>query len=201
MNIILATKNKGKIAEINRLFTGTGIEFRGLDEFPGVPDAVEDGVTFRVNAFKKAKTVYDHAGELVLSEDSGLEVDYLHGAPGIYSARYASVNATDRENIEKLISELSGVPYEQRTARFVSVFCLYGGGDEVYFEGEVRGHLLDVARGISGFGYDPLFVPEGFDRTFAELGAEIKNKISHRAKAIAKLKKYLIQSRAEMSRS
>lgn len=193
--IILATKNRGKIAEINQLFADTGIEFIGLDAYPHVPEAVEDGKTFLENALKKAKTVFDHTGVTALSEDSGLEVDILGGAPGVFSARYASPTATDRENLEKLLTDLLGVPREKRTARFVSVFCLYDGREALCFEGEVKGRLLDSARGTSGFGYDPLFVPEGYDKTFAELGTEIKNRISHRARAIRKLKEYLVSHR------
>ncbi|MGE5893938.1 MAG: RdgB/HAM1 family non-canonical purine NTP pyrophosphatase [bacterium] len=193
--IILATRNRGKIAEINQLFSGTGVEFVGLDAFPGVPEAIEDGNTFQENALKKAQTVFDHTRIPVLSEDSGLAVDILGGAPGVYSARYASALATDRENIGKLLSDLHGVSPEKRTARFISVFCLYDGRETLYFEGEVQGHLLDVPRGTSGFGYDPLFVPRGYDKTFAELGTEEKNRISHRANAIRKLKGYLLSLR------
>ncbi|GBE32953.1 non-canonical purine NTP pyrophosphatase [bacterium BMS3Bbin05] len=191
MRIILATKNRGKIKEINAVLSGTGIEFAGLDLYPDMKDVVEDGITFHENAFKKARAVFDHTGIKCVSEDSGLEVDALNGAPGIYSSRFASENASDSENIGKLINDLTGVPYEKRTARFVSVFCLYDGREARYFEGSVRGHIIDSPRGTSGFGYDPLFVPDGYEKTFAELGSEVKNKISHRAKAISGLKEFL----------
>lgn len=189
--IILATRNRGKIEEINRLFQGSGVEFSGLGEFPDVPDAVEDGTTFEENALKKAKLVYEHTGMPVISEDSGLEVGVLGGRPGVRSARYAAEGASDQENMRKLLSELRGVAREQREARFVSIFCLCSRRGVRFFEGEVLGHLLDAPRGKSGFGYDPIFVPQGYKESFAELGVEMKNSISHRAHAIAKLKEYL----------
>jgi XTP/dITP diphosphohydrolase len=191
--IVLATRNKGKIREINSLFADSGILFSGLDTYQDMPDVIEDGTTFHENAFKKAKEVFNYTGMISVSEDSGLAVDALGGAPGIYSSRFASESASDRENIEKLIEELNGVSYEKRTARFVSVFCLHDGKETWYFEGHVEGHIIDEPRGESGFGYDPLFVPGGYDKTFAELGADIKNSISHRAMAIAKLKEFLHQ--------
>lgn len=190
--IILSTRNKGKIEEINHLFEGYGIEFVGLDSFPDIPDVVEDGETFRENAYKKACEVYEHVKETALSEDSGLEVDALGGAPGVRSARFASENASDQENITKLIEMLQDIPPKERTARFVSVFCLYDGKETKFFEGYVRGRIKESPSGESGFGYDPLFVPEGYDATFAELGSETKNRISHRAKAIEKLRKHLL---------
>lgn len=190
--IILSTKNRGKIKEINRLFEGSDVEFVGLDAFPDVPDVVEDGETFEENALKKAREVHQYTGMTALSEDSGLEVDALGGAPGVRSARFASQTASDRENVEKLIEELRDVPREKRTARFVSVFCLFNGGEPTFFEGFVSGRIDQEPRGESGFGYDPLFIPDGYDNTFAELGSEIKNRISHRARAIEKLRGYFL---------
>lgn len=189
--LILATGNKGKIREINALFSDLDIAFIGLDEYPGLPDIVEDGSTFRENALKKAKAVFDHTGIVSVSEDSGLEVDALRGAPGVLSARFASEDATDEDNIKKLLYELEGTPDDSRTARFVSVLCLFDGTGEHYFEGFVAGRIINEPRGVSGFGYDPLFVPDGYDKTFAELGTEIKNAISHRAQSIARLKTFL----------
>lgn len=192
--IILSTRNKGKIQEINSLFEGAGIEFLGLDDFSDVPDVEEDGVTFRENAFKKAKEVFEHVGTPTLSEDSGLEVEALGGAPGVRSARFASDNATDRDNIIRLQNELKDVLPEKRAARFVSVFCLYDGVTPLYFEGYVTGTIQEEPQGESGFGYDPLFVPDGYEHTFAELGPEVKNRISHRARAIEKLREYLLRT-------
>ncbi|UCG79156.1 MAG: RdgB/HAM1 family non-canonical purine NTP pyrophosphatase [Nitrospirota bacterium] len=194
MKFILATSNLGKIEEINSLFSGTDIVFEGLDLYPDLPEVIEDGDTFRENAYKKAKTVYDHTGVPVIAEDSGLEVDALGGAPGVRSARFAHDKATDRENIERLIQELEGVPPEKRSARFVSVFCMCSDKEERYFEGYVKGHILGSPRGTSGFGYDPLFVPDGYDRSFAELGPDIKNKVSHRSMAIDKMLSYFGRS-------
>ncbi len=191
MKILLATKNTGKIKEMNRIFSDSGVEFIGLDTLDHVPDVVEDGRTYHENAMKKAMTCYNAASMPTLAEDSGLEVDALDGAPGIFSARFAGEDATDRENNEKLLSLLRGIPREKRTARFVSVLCLVVDGTPYFFEGEVQGHILDHPRGESGFGYDPLFVPEGYSRTFAELGEEVKNRISHRAEAMRRLKDFL----------
>ncbi len=191
MKIILATRNKGKIREINAIFSGTEVVFEGMDAYPDIPDVAEDGMTFQENAVKKARAVFDATGKTVVSEDSGLEVDALDGAPGIYSARFASEDATDEENVRKLLSELKGLEKERRAARFVSVFCLYDGKEERFFEGSVKGGIVETPRGTSGFGYDPLFVPEGHEKTFAELGANVKNRISHRARAIEKLKAFL----------
>ncbi|NOZ24493.1 MAG: RdgB/HAM1 family non-canonical purine NTP pyrophosphatase [Nitrospirae bacterium] len=191
MKILLATKNAGKIREMNRMFGGSGIEFIGLDTLEDVPEVVEDGRTYHENAMKKAMTYYNVASMPTLAEDSGLEVDALDGAPGIYSARFAGENATDGMNNEKLLSLLKGIPEEKRTGRFVSVLCLVVDGTPFFFEGEVRGRILDHPRGESGFGYDPLFVPEGYSLTFAELGEEVKNRISHRAEAMRKLKDFL----------
>ncbi len=191
MKILLATKNPGKIREMNRLFKNTGIDFMGLNKLKEVPDVLEDGRTYHENAFKKAITFYNLASMPTLAEDSGIEVDLLNGAPGIFSARFAGENATDRENTEKLLELLRGAPEEKRTARFVSVLCLIVNGTPYFFEGEVRGRIIEQPRGESGFGYDPVFVPEGYDRTFAELGDDVKNRISHRAAAIEKLKDFL----------
>jgi len=191
MKILLATKNPGKIREMNRMFSDTGVEFVGLDTLEEVPEVTEDGRTYHENAMKKAMTFYNLASMPTLAEDSGLEVDALNGAPGIFSARFAGENATDRENNEKLLNLLRGIPREKRTGRFVSVLCLIVDGSPYFFEGEVRGSILEHPKGESGFGYDPVFVPEGYDMTFAELGADVKNQISHRARAMNKLKDFL----------
>ncbi len=191
MKILLATKNRGKISEINRIFSDLPVEFVGLDTFEEVPEVIEDGKTFHDNALKKAMTYYNIASIPALAEDSGLEVEALQGAPGIYSARYAGENATDSENNRKLLQALSGLPPEKRRARFVSVLCLILDGKPFFFEGEVRGRILEKPEGESGFGYDPLFVPEGYEHSFGVLGEEIKNRISHRAMALKKLRHFL----------
>ncbi|GBE02942.1 MAG TPA: XTP/dITP diphosphatase [Nitrospirae bacterium] len=191
MKILIATKNKGKIREMNDLFSDLKIEFIGLDSLEDVPEVEEDGHTFHENAMKKAMTFFNFSSLQTLAEDSGLEVDYLGGSPGIFSARYAGEDATDEENIKKLLEELKNVPEKERTAKFVSVLCLIFDGKPHFFEGEVKGFILDQPRGESGFGYDPLFVPEGYTETFAELGLSVKNKISHRAMSLKKLKEFL----------
>lgn len=191
MRILLATKNRGKIREMNSLFAGTGVEFVGTDILDSAPDVVEDGRTYHDNALKKAMTFYKLTGLPTLAEDSGLEVDALQGGPGVYSARFAGENASDEENIKKLLAELKGVKKQDRRARFVSVLCLVIDGKPHFFEGEVRGRILEEPEGRSGFGYDPVFCPDGYEHSFAVLGEEIKNSISHRARAIEKLKDFI----------
>ncbi len=191
MKMLLATKNPGKIREMNRIFSNIGVEFIGLDTLEDLPEVMEDGRTYHENAMKKAMTFFNPASMPTLAEDSGLEVDALNGAPGIFSARFAGENATDKENCEKLLTLLRGTPEEKRTARFVSVLCLVVDATPCFFEGEVRGRILEDPRGESGFGYDPIFVPEEYDMSFAELGDDIKNQISHRARAMKKLKDFL----------
>lgn len=191
MKILLATKNRGKINEINRIFHDIPVEFVGLSTLNEVPEVVEDGKTFHENALKKAMTYYKASSLPTLAEDSGLEVDALGGKPGIYSARYAGEDATDEENNRKLLIDLEGVPPEKRTARFVSVFCLIIDGKPQFFEGIINGMILEKPEGTSGFGYDPLFVPDSYSHSFAALGKEIKNRISHRARALKKLGEFL----------
>ncbi len=192
MKILLATNNRGKIREMNKLFSGSGVEFVGIrDVVESPPEVIEDGNTYHDNALKKAMTFYRLTGMPTLAEDSGLEVDALQGAPGVYSARYAGEDASDRENNEKLLKDLESVELERRTARFVSVLCLVIDGKPHFFEGEVKGRILPEPEGKAGFGYDPLFCPDGYKHSFAVLGEEVKNRISHRARAIEKLKSYL----------
>lgn len=187
--LYIASKNKGKVKEIQYVLKDTGIQVLSLADAPEIPDIPETGSTFEENAFIKAKAVYDILKAPVLADDSGLEVDYLNGAPGIYSARYAGKDATDEDNCNKLLSALSGV--ENRAAGFRCVLVLYYGNSKHVFDGVCRGTINHQPKGEKGFGYDPLFVPEGFTETFAELGPETKNKISHRGKALAQLKEYL----------
>ena len=155
-----------------------------------VPEILESGTSFRENATLKALAASRHLPALVIADDSGLEVDALDGAPGIYSARYAGANATSRDKIDKLLRELARVRAtgDGRCARFRCVVALALNGDLLgMFEGIVQGRITDTARGDSGFGYDPIFVPDGFEQTFGELSEEVKNTISHRAKAIRAL--------------
>ena len=190
MRLILATTNKGKVREIGSIFAETSIEFIGLDSLGEIPEIVEDGMTFRDNALIKAKTIYELSGENALAEDSGLCVDYLNGAPGVFSARFAGTKS-DSDNIDKLLTLMNGVPEDRRTAQFKSVFCLIIDGNEYFFDGWIKGQIIYERRGSGGFGYDPVFVPDGYLETFAEIGDDIKNSISHRAMAIGKLKEFL----------
>lgn len=198
LKIVLATKNKGKIEEIKYIFKESGIkeavEIHPLSDYPDIPEISEDGTTFAENAEKKAVTVARATGLTAIADDSGLEVDALNSAPGIYSARFAGEGSTDSENIRKLLRLLEGIPDKKRGAGFVCVIAIADpDGNVELMEGKCRGVIGMEERGTSGFGYDPVFIVPGYGKTFAELGEEIKNKISHRAIALGKLKTYLKQ--------
>jgi XTP/dITP diphosphohydrolase len=189
MKILTATRNPGKLRELKSMLAELPFEIVTLDDFPGMPEVIEDGETFEENAVKKASELARASGLLALAEDSGLEVDALGGAPGIYSARYAGESCSHSANNRKLLSELKNVPKENRTARFVCVAAV-ASPDKVFFttRGECDGLILKEPRGESGFGYDPLFFYPPKSQTFAEMGTEEKNKVSHRAKALAGVK-------------
>lgn len=189
--LVLATYNRNKAEELKTLLAGLDLDIRSLEDFPRVPPLIEDGTTFRENALKKARTVFQHTKLPTLADDSGLEVFYLNGRPGVWSARYAGDGATDEQNNEKLLREMRGVPPRRRRAQFRAVLALVGPGYEDIAEGVCTGKLAEEPRGTNGFGYDPIFIPDGYDRTYAELTADEKNKISHRAKAIAAMKEIL----------
>lgn len=192
MKLLLATKNQGKIKEINRLLKGLPIEVLTLDDFPGVSLPKEDRSTFKGNALKKARFVAGKTGLAAISDDSGLCVDALGGRPGVNSARYAGDNATDEKNREKLLLEMKDVPEGKRTASFVCVIALVlPSGKEKTFEGRLNGVIAAKPKGRGGFGYDPVFFLPGKDKTLAELGPEEKNLLSHRGAALRKLKKDL----------
>lgn len=188
MKLILASKNRHKAEEMQAIL-GDKITLITQDE-AGVGDleVIEDGSTFEENAIKKAVSVMKATGLPCIADDSGLCVDALNGAPGIYTARFAGENATDDDNICKLLSELDGVPKEQRTARFVCVIAVsFPDRDPITFRGECEGFILTEKHGENGFGYDPVFYVEKFGKAMAELPAEVKNSISHRSRALAKL--------------
>jgi XTP/dITP diphosphohydrolase len=195
--LLIATRNPHKTREFAEIL---GKEFEVCD-FSSVPDArevEETGATFEENAVLKALAAAPDRPLLVAADDSGLEVDALDGAPGIYSARYAGQDATDKQNVDKVLSELvrRNVPASKRTARFRCVIALAREGKLLNtFEGVAEGVIIDLPHGEHGFGYDPIFMPKGFDRTFAELPAEMKNEISHRAQAARKLAHHLITLR------
>ncbi len=196
MKLVIATRNRGKAGEIAALLEGTGAEAVTLNEYPFLVLPPETGRSFRENALIKARFVSEAAGLPALADDSGLEVDALSGAPGIFSARYAGEGATDEENYRKLLSALKGVPEGQRTARFrcAVAFAEPGIGEEV-FEGEFEGAIAAEPRGSGGFGYDPVFIVPGTGLTVAELPPGEKDKISHRARALSAFREFLSERR------
>jgi XTP/dITP diphosphohydrolase len=187
---VLATGNKGKIREFSGLLEGLFGKILSLNDLESPPAVIEDGETFRENALKKARAVAAYSGLPALADDSGLEVEALGGRPGVYSARYAGEGAVDSDNIAKLLSELQGVA--NRKARFVCFLALVTpGGDETIVSGECEGIIIDEPRGQGGFGYDPVFFLQEYNKTMAEIAPELKNKISHRARACRSLAKIL----------
>lgn len=187
--IVLGSRNRKKIGEIAELFAPHGIELIGVSEFPDVPDVVEDGDSFAANAAKKATEVAKRLNQWVIAEDSGLCVDALGGAPGIYSARYAGEHGADDENNEKLLRELQAVPVERRTAYYVCYAVLSDPTGQVRLssEGRCGGRILTSYHGEHGFGYDPLFLVPEFHKTFGQLSPVVKRHVSHRAKAFERL--------------
>lgn len=193
MILVLATHNKGKIKEIGISLNIPSLAFQSLNDFPDLPEVIEDGTSYLENALRKARTVSNSLDLPVLADDSGLEVDVLNGAPGIYSARFSGPQATDRENNEKLLTLLQGIPEEKRTARFVCVLVFYEPtGQWVQTEGVCEGRIAAAPRGDQGFGYDPVFYLPEFQKTMAQLPLETKNHISHRARALEKMRPHLL---------
>lgn len=183
--IVIASRNRGKISEFRVLLQGLSVDVLSLSDFPDLPDIPETGKTFRENALLKAQFVTAATGLIALADDSGLEVDYLQGAPGVYSARFAGPNSDDQANNKKLLASLEGVPCNDRTARFRCVVAITTPqGGEFISEGTCEGMIARSPRGNSGFGYDPLFLAPSLGKTFAELGPSGKNRISHRARAL-----------------
>ncbi len=189
--IVLATRNRHKILEIRTILSDVALEILTLNDFPDVPHLREDGATFQENSLQKAQQVLQHTGLPSLADDSGLEVFYLNGRPGVLSARYAGPNATDELNNERLLGEMRGVAPRRRNAQFHAVITLIQHNRADVTEGICPGKLAESPRGTNGFGYDPIFIPEGFSRTYAELTADEKNQISHRSRALAKMKEVL----------
>jgi len=190
--LLIATGNKGKFAEIKELLQDTIGYFYSPEDFPDFPEVLEDGETFAENAIKKGQSAARATGKPVIADDSGLEVDALDGRPGVYSARFSGENATDATNNTKLITEITPLPEEKRTAAFrcVVALCLPDGNCHT-FTGSLQGILVTEPRGDGGFGYDPLFLVPEYGQTLAELPMEVKNVISHRGKALSKLKEFL----------
>lgn len=193
--IVIATKNRGKIRELRALLNGLPTRLRSLDEFARVTDAIEDGSSFTENALIKAHHYSQETGKAVIADDSGLEVEALGQAPGILSARYGGATS-DEARIQYLLNNLRQTGNQNRAARFVCVIALYGlqfgeRAEPITFTGVCRGVITNEPRGTNGFGYDPIFIPDNFSETFAELPPQTKSRISHRANAIRGLYKFL----------
>lgn len=196
--LIVASNNEHKIQEIKQILSGFPLEIISLKEAGIFIDVDEDRETFMENSYKKASEIVNYLNDngqqnfMVMADDSGLEVEYLNGEPGVYSARYAGDHGNSKKNNEKLLRNLHGVPFEDRRASFVcSIVLITSTGEEIKAEGKVNGYIAEVLSGSDGFGYDPLFFVPEFGKTFAEMSAEEKNSISHRGKALEILKKEL----------
>jgi len=185
---IVATKNKGKLGEIKEILRDFPFEVISMEEAGITKDIEESGTTFEENAMIKAEEIFRATGEMVMADDSGLEVDYLGGAPGIYSSRFAGEGATDEEKNMKLLKLLEGVPFEKRSARFVCVIAvIFPDGQRFTVKGTCDGYIGFEPIGVNGFGYDPLFYLPEYNMTTAQLEPELKNRISHRGRALAKM--------------
>ena len=191
--VILASRNEGKIREIGEILSKFGMvavsrDDYGIDKF----EVEETGETFEENSYIKAKAILDIAGVPTIADDSGLEVDCIGGRPGVYSARFAGPGCTPYDNNVKLLGLMKHIPEEERTARFVSVITmLVPDGRKLVARGECKGRIAEEMRGEGGFGYDPLFIPEGFSKTFGEMTADEKNSVSHRGRSLARLEEML----------
>jgi XTP/dITP diphosphohydrolase len=187
--LILASQNEHKIQELRELTSRLGIEILSARDFNQLEDVIEDQPDLEGNALKKARYVNKVTGFPALSDDTGLEVEALNRAPGVYSARYAGEDASYQDNVKKLLNQLKGK--SNRKAQFRTVVALVDGDNEYTFEGVCKGEILTEQKGEGGFGYDPVFKPEGYDQTFAELSSEVKNEISHRGRAMVKVLEFL----------
>ena len=188
MELVFASANENKVLEVEHKLGGD-IQLKSLRAIGCIEDIPETGLTLEENARMKARYVWDNYNVDCFADDTGLEVDALDGAPGVYSARYAGPQRSSDDNMELLLANLSGMA--DRSAQFKTVICLIRGGEEFLFEGVVRGEIIEQRQGSDGFGYDPIFKPEGATETFAEMTMDAKNTISHRARAIAKLAQFL----------
>ncbi|NGZ07029.1 MAG: XTP/dITP diphosphatase [Magnetococcales bacterium] len=190
LKLVLATRNRKKLEEIQRMLALPDGHVLSLDDFAGCPEVIEDGATFLENAEKKARSVARYTGLPALADDSGLVVDGLNGAPGVYSARYAGEQASDAQNVTKLLTELAARPHAARTARFVCVLSLaQPNGHSHHFTGTVEGRIAEQPQGYNGFGYDPVFIPNGHEISFAVMEPAAKDAMSHRGAALAALAK------------
>jgi XTP/dITP diphosphohydrolase len=186
--LVLATRNQHKVRELAALLRSLPVRVQTLDDFPHVREVVEDGSTLEENALKKARQVFRESTIPALADDSGLEVHYLNDEPGVFSSRYAGPGATYADNCRKLLERMRGVPPRRRAARFRCVMAFVATGMEKTFEGILEGTIIEVPEGSGGFGYDPIFVPRGQTLTLSQMSLELKNTLSHRAKAIEMMK-------------
>ncbi len=192
MKLFLATGNQHKIEEMKKMLTDTDIEVLSKNDIDNLPEVIEDQDTFIGNSLKKAREIAEYVGLATIADDSGLVVEALGGRPGVYSARFAGEDATDQANNQKLLKLLKDLPEEERQAYFICAMAFVSPeGEEHTVIGKCHGYISDVPQGEAGFGYDPLFIPKGYEDSFAQLGSKIKNKISHRANALVKMKDFL----------
>jgi len=192
MKIVIATHNKDKLKELRKGLSGINAEFVDLSAFPEIGEIIEDGDTLRENAFIKARYVYNITGLPAIADDTGLEVDALDGKPGVYTARFAGENCSYSDNVNKMLNVMENVKNENRTAKFKTVMAFVDSERELFSEGIVKGIIAKKIKGLGGFGYDPIFYVPEEGKTFAEMTLEMKNKISHRGRAVKALKPMLI---------
>jgi XTP/dITP diphosphohydrolase len=192
IDVVIATRNSGKLREIRQILAPLGLRILCLQDFPEIPEIPEDGQTFAENAVKKATAVARRTGRMAIADDSGLAVDALEGRPGVLSSRYAGETATDADRYQKLLGEMARVPKGRRGAAFICAMAISSPEGKVEIvAGECRGEIASAPRGAQGFGYDPIFLLPELEKTMAELEPEAKNQISHRARALEKLKQIL----------
>jgi len=185
LEILIATNNLGKVKEIKDILNSPEIKILTIKDFPNLPKVEEDGKNYQENAFKKAGKISEYTGKICLADDSGLEIDYLKGEPGIYSSRWGN---SDEERINKVLKLLKNVPINKRNAKFIcSAVLVFPDGKRYMVKEECKGSITFKPKGTHGFGYDPIFLVPEYNKTFAELGDEIKNRISHRGKAMRKM--------------
>ncbi|MDD5617807.1 MAG: XTP/dITP diphosphatase [Candidatus Omnitrophica bacterium] len=196
MELVVATRNKKKLKEIKYMLKGSGFKITSLADYKNLPEIIEDGLTFQENAIKKSATIAQYLKKLTLGEDSGLEVKALGNRPGVYSSRYSGECTTDKKNNKKLLRELKNVPLKKRQARYVCSVAISDAKKLLcVVEGNCSGLIAKKEKGSHGFGYDPLFLIPKYDKTFGELGEDIKHKMSHRYKAFVKASKFILRYR------
>ncbi|MBL7132434.1 MAG: RdgB/HAM1 family non-canonical purine NTP pyrophosphatase [Candidatus Omnitrophica bacterium] len=198
MELVIATRNKKKLKEIKYMLRGLNLKITSLADYDNLPKIIEDGLTFQQNAIKKSATIAQYLKKLTLGEDSGLEVPALGNRPGVYSSRYSGKNATDKKNNRKILKELEKVPLKKRNAKYICSVAISDRHKLLgVFEGRCRGLITRRERGKAGFGYDPVFLIPKYNKTFGELGEEIKHRMSHRYKAFRKVRNFILRLRKD----